>query len=111
MCAGYSQAVEGRVVSVFPAEGLLEREGSREKERGSLQTSCDCCPCLQPGDGAVAVDELQDNKKLKVGAVWILPARALRGLRGQPQTQGTALLMLGILGRALAWHTPGLPPG
>lgn len=81
------------------------REGGRK--RGSLRTSCDCCPCLQPGDGAVAEDELQDNKKLKVGAVWSLPARALRGLGGQPQTRGTAVLMLGILGWAPAWHAPG----
>lgn len=27
---------------------------------------------MQPGDGAIAMDELQDNKKLKVGAVWSL---------------------------------------
>lgn len=49
---------------------------------------------MQPGDGAVAADELQDNKKLKVGAVWSLPSEDL----GEPQTQGTVALMLGVLG-------------
>ena len=68
--------------SVFPHEGSLEREGSREEGGGSLETSCDSCPCLQLGDGTVVVDEQQDNKKLKVGAMWSLPRGPLQSFRG-----------------------------
>lgn len=70
---------------------------------GLSQTFCDFCPCLQPGDGAVAVDELQDNKKLKVGAMWSLPSEDM----GELQTQGTVALMLGTLGWAQVWEAPG----
>lgn len=62
-----------------PTEGSLEREGSREREQASLQTSRDSCPCLQPGNGAVAEDEKQENKKLKVGAMWSLPSGGTAG--------------------------------
>ncbi|ELK05316.1 Sodium/potassium/calcium exchanger 1 [Pteropus alecto] len=57
----------------------------------------------KPGDGAVAVDELQDNKKLKVGAMWSLPSEDM----GESQTQGTVALMLRILGWAQAWEASG----
>ena len=64
---------------VSQTEGSMERERIREREQGSLQTSRDSCPCLQPGNGAVAVDELQENKKLKVGAMWSLPRGGAAG--------------------------------
>lgn len=93
--------------SVFPHEGSLDREGGREEGGGSLETSCDSCPCLQLGDGTVVVDEQQDNKKLKVGAMWSLPRGPLQGFRGRPQTRDAMAQKPGILGWAQAWEAPG----
>lgn len=57
------------------------------------------------------VDELQENKKLKVGATWSLPGGHAAGAQRTAANLGTAAPRLGILGWAQLGTLLGALPG